>query len=66
MSKQNTIPELKGFLFEGSAEPASIIIYAPKITSRLRYVCKFIFNQGLICNFLLIDNESEFIQSKLP
>ncbi|HWY11085.1 MAG TPA: polysaccharide deacetylase family protein [Bacteroidia bacterium] len=62
----NTMPELKGFLFEGVAEPASIIIYSLKITSRLRYVCKFIFNQGLLCNFLLIDNETEFIQSKLP
>ncbi len=57
--------ELKGFLFEGASEQPSIIIYAPKITPRLRYVCKFIFNQGLQVNFLLIDNENEFLSSKL-
>jgi hypothetical protein len=58
--------ELKGFLFEGAGEPASLIIYSPKISSRLRYVSKFIFNQGFQSNFLLTDNESEFLQSKLP
>lgn len=61
----NNMPELKGFLFEGAAQSPSVIIYSPNITSRLRYVCKFIFNQGLQINFLLIDNESEFLQSKL-
>lgn len=61
----NTMPELKGFLFEGTSQPASIVIYAPVITARLRYVCKFIFNQGLQINFLLIDNETEFLNSKL-
>ncbi len=66
MSINNNISELKGFLFEGASQPATLIIYSPKITSRLRYVCKFIFNQGLQINFLLIDNESEFLQSKLP
>lgn len=60
------MPELKGFLFEGASQPPSIIIYVPKITPRLRYICKFIFNQGLQINFLLIDNETEFLQSKLP
>jgi hypothetical protein len=57
--------ELKGFLFEGAAEPPGIIIYSQKITPRLKYVCKFVFNQGLLCNYLLTDNESEFISSKL-
>lgn len=62
----NGLSELKGFLFEGVNRPADLIIYSPKITPRLRYVCKFIFNQGLQINFLMIDNESEFLQSKLP
>jgi hypothetical protein len=64
--QHNVMPELKGFLFEGASQSATVIIYSPKISSRLRYVCKFIFNQGLQINFLLIDNESEFLQSKLP
>lgn len=62
----NGLSELKDFLFEGDQEPESIIIYSPKINPRLRYVCKFIFNQGLLINFLLVDNETEFLQSKLP
>ncbi len=62
----NGLNELKGFLFEGANEQPSVIVYAPKITPRLRYVCKFIFNQGLLINFILIDNENEFLQSKLP
>src|SRR5688572_21638887 len=57
--------ELKGFLFEGETQSPSIIIYSPHISPRLRYVSKFIFNQGLLCNFILTDNENEFIQSKL-
>jgi hypothetical protein len=66
MSLKYNISELKGFLFEGASQTPSIIIYAPKISSRLCYVCKFIFNQGLQINFLLTDNETEFLQSKLP
>jgi len=62
----NALSELNGFLFEGANRPADIIIYSPQISPRLRYVCKFIFNQGLQINFILIDNESEFLQSKLP
>lgn len=61
----NSLPELEGFLFEGASEPASIIIYSPNITARLRYVCKFIFNQGMLVNYILTDNENEFLQSKL-
>ncbi len=60
-----SLNELKGFLFEGASEPATIIIYSPKVTPRLSYVCKFIFNQGLLCNYILTENESEFLQSKL-
>jgi len=61
----NNMSELKGFLFEGVSQPATIIIYSPNITARLGYVCKFIFNQGLQINYLLTDNENEFLQSKL-
>lgn len=66
MTFKNNISELKGFLFEGASQQPSVILYSPNSTPRLRYVCKFIFNQGLQINFLLIDNESEFLQSKLP
>jgi hypothetical protein len=62
---QYNLPELKGFLFEGADEIPGIIIYASKITSRLKYVCKFIFNQGLLCNYILTGNENEFLSSKL-
>lgn len=58
--------ELRGFLFEGADRPASLIIYSENLTARLRYVCKFIFNQGLQINFLLTDNENEFSKSQLP
>lgn len=61
----NSLPGLKGFLFEGTSEPVSIIIYSPNITPRLLYVCRFIFNQGMLVNFRLTDNENEFLQSKL-
>jgi hypothetical protein len=57
--------ELRGFLFEGAKEQASIIIYSPKITPRLKYVCKFIFNQGLSCDHAFTESESEFIDSNL-
>lgn len=57
--------ELKGFLFEGAEEPVSIIVYSPQLTARLKYVCKFIFNQGMLCNYSLTSDENEFLNSKL-
>lgn len=61
----NNLPELNGFLFEGAAQPVSILIYTSKITPRLQYACKFIFNQGMLVNFAITENENEFLQSKL-
>lgn len=51
--------------FNVAPEP-KIIVFNPKITNRLKYTCDFIFKQSLKVNYILTENETEFIQSNLP
>ena len=61
----HSIDVLNDYLYNGAGEAAQFIVYAPKISKRLRYVCDFIFHQSLICNYTLTDQETEFVNSNL-
>lgn len=56
---------LQGFLFEGAEKCPQFIIYSEEVSSRLRYVCNFIFHQALKTNYIITDNAGKFISSEL-
>lgn len=63
--EENTTEALKKYLYNGANEKPQFIIFSPKITNRLTYTCRFVFNQWLLCNFNITSDESEFVNSQL-
>lgn len=62
---QHNFEALNGFLYNGQSEQESFIIYSGQITPRLVYTCRFIFQQGLVSNFKITSDVSEFSNSEL-
>ena len=61
-SLQTVIDEF--FTFNVATEP-KVIIFIKDITNRFKFTCDFIFKQSLKINYIITDNETEFLQSVL-